>query len=183
MLTPSPLGISVPPAGRLSLQLQGAGQLEHLADLLPLGEDRVSGRFAADLAVSGTVAAPAANGSLRLSDARYENFAKGAVLTNMQAEVVGDRDRFTLTSFSAGDSAKGSLTARGNVVLRGASGPTADLSAKLADFRVAARDEAVATSTGTVSIAGALSEPKVSAALTIDRAEINLPAACRPMSS
>jgi translocation and assembly module TamB len=180
LLTPSPLGISVPPAGRLSLQLQGAGQLEHLADLLPLGEDRVSGRFAADVAVGGTVAAPAANGRLRLSDARYENFATGAVLTNMQAEVVGDRDRFTLASFSAGDSATGSLTARGNVVLQGASGPTADLSARLANFRVAARDEAVATSSGTVSIAGALSEPKVSAALTIDRAEINLPTSLPP---
>jgi len=180
LLTPSPLGISIPPAGRLSLQLQGSGQLEHLADLLPLGEDRVSGRFAADVTVAGTIAAPAANGRLRLSDARYESFATGAVLTNMQADVVGDRDRFTLTSFSAGDSAKGSLTAQGNVVLRGASGPTAELSAKLANFRVAARDEAVATATGTVSIGGALSAPKVGAALSIDRAEINLPESLPP---
>ena len=119
LLTPSPLGISVPPEGRLSLKLQGSGQLEHLADLLPLGEDRVSGHFAADISVGGTVAAPAANGRLRLSDARYENFATGAVLTNMQADLVGDRDRFTLTSFSAGDSASGSLKAQGNVVLAG----------------------------------------------------------------
>jgi translocation and assembly module TamB len=180
LLTPSPLGISMPPAGRLSLQLQGGGQLEHLTDLLPLGEDRVSGRFTANVAVDGTVAAPAASGQLRLSDARYENFATGAVLTNMQAEVVGDRDRFTLASFSAGDTAKGSLTAQGNVVLRGAAGPTADLSAKLANFRVAARDEAVAAASGTVSIAGALTSPKVGAALTIDRADINLPESLPP---
>src|SRR6202030_1825372 len=113
-------------AGR-AVELQGAGQLEHLADLLPLGEDRMSGRFAADIAVGGTVAAPAANGRLRLSDARYENFATGAVLTKMQAELVGDRDRFTLTSFSAQDSAHGSLSAQGYVALRGAAGPTADL--------------------------------------------------------
>ncbi len=180
LLTSSPLGISVPPGGRLSLQLQGAGQLEHLADLLPLGEDRVSGRFAADVAVSGTVAAPAANGRLRLSDARYENFATGAVLTKMQLDVVGDRDRFTLSSFSAADSANGSLKAQGNVVLRGAAGPTADLSATLTDFRVAARDEAVATATGSVTIAGPLAAPKVTAPLTINRAEINLPQSLPP---
>jgi translocation and assembly module TamB len=180
LLTPSPLGISVPPQGRLSLQLQGGGQLEHLADLLPLGEDRVSGRFAANVAVDGTVAAPAASGRLRLSDARYENFATGMVLTNLQADVVGDRDRFTLASFSAGDTAKGSLTSQGNVVLRGSSGPTADLSARLANFRVAARDEAVATASGTVSIAGALTSPKVGAALTVDRADINLPESLPP---
>ena len=180
LLTSSPLGISVPPEGRLSLQLQGAGQLEHLADLLPLGEDRVSGRFSADISVGGTVAAPAANGRLRLSDARYENFATGAVLTKMQADLVGDRDRFTLTSFSAGDSASGSLKAQGNVVLKGPSGPTAEFSATLANFRVAARDEAIATATGTVAIAGPLTAPRVTAPLTIDRADVNLPESLPP---
>jgi translocation and assembly module TamB len=180
LLTPSPLGVSMPPEGRLNLQLQGAGQLENLADLLPLGEDRVSGRFAADITIGGTVAAPAANGRLRLSDARYENFATGAVLTKMQADLVGDRDRFTLTSFSAGDSANGSLKAQGNIALRGAAGPTAGLSATLANFRVAARDEAVATASGTVSIVGPLTGPKVTAPLTINRADINLPESLPP---
>ncbi len=180
LLNPAPLGISVPTDGRLALQLQGSGQLEHLADLLPLGEDRVSGHFATNIAVGGTVGAPAANGRLQLSDARYENFATGAVLTKMQADVVGDRDRFTLTSFSASDTASGTLKARGNVALRGPAGPTAELSATLDNFRVAARDEAVATASGDVSIAGSLTAPKVTAPLTINRAEINLPESLPP---
>jgi translocation and assembly module TamB len=175
LLTPAPLGISMPADGRLAFRLQGAGRLDRLADLLPLGEDRISGRFAADVEIGGTLAAPAANGRLKLSDARYENFASGAVLTNLQAELVGDRDRFTLTSLSAADTAGGTLNAKGNVVLGGASGPRADLSANLAKFRIAARDEAVATATGTVSIAGPLTAPKVTAPLTIDRADITLP--------
>jgi translocation and assembly module TamB len=180
LLTPSPLGLSVPPAGRLSFQLRGAGQIEHMADLLPLGEDRVSGHFAADIAVEGTVAAPSVNGRVRLSDARYENFATGAVLTNMQADLVGDRDRLTLSSFSAGDTADGSINAQGNVILNGPSGPSAELSATLAHFRVAARDEAVATATGTVSIAGPLNAPKVTAPITVDRADISLPSSLPP---
>jgi translocation and assembly module TamB len=180
LLNPTSLGVSVPTGGRLALQLQGSGQLEHLADLLPLGEDRVSGHFATNATVGGTVVAPAASGRLQLSDARYESFATGAVLTKMQADLVGDRDRFTLTSFSASDTASGTLKARGGVALRGPEGPTAQLSATLDKFRVAARDEAVATASGTVSIAGALTSPKVGAALTIDRAEINLPASLPP---
>jgi translocation and assembly module TamB len=180
LLTAAPLGISVPPEGRLALQVQGAGQVEHLADLLPLGEDRVSGHFAADVTVGGTVASPAAKGSLRLSDGHYENFATGAVLNNMQADLVGDRDRFTLTSFSAADNASGSLKAQGNVVLSGPTGPTAQLSATLANFRVAARDEAVATASGTVAIAGPLTAPKVTAPLTVDRADISLPESLPP---
>ncbi len=180
LLTPAPLGISVPPEGRLALQVQGAGQLEHLADLLPLGEDRVSGRFAADIAVGGMVRSPAASGRLKLSGARYENFATGAVLTKMQADVVGDRDRFSLTSFSAADNASGSLKAQGNVVLKGPSGPTAELSATLTNFRVAARDEPVATASGTVSIAGSLTSAKLTAPLTVNRADINLPDSLPP---
>jgi translocation and assembly module TamB len=180
LLTPSPLGISIPANGALSLKLQGAGRLENLADLLPLGEDRVSGQFAADIAAAGTVAAPSASGRLKLSDGRYENFATGAVLTNLQAEAVGDRNRITLNSFSAGDSSSGSIKAQGNVVLTGPSGPTAALSATLANFRVAASDEAAATATGTVSITGPLTAPKVAAPLTIDRADINLPDSLPP---
>jgi translocation and assembly module TamB len=98
----------------------------------------------------------------------------------MQVDVVGDSDRFTLTSFSAADTASGSFKAQGNVVLKGASGPTAELSATLDNFRVASRDEAVATASGTVSIAGPLTGPKVTAPLTVNRAEINLPASLPP---
>src|SRR5215472_6382162 len=132
------------------------------------------------MAVGGTVASPSANGRLRITDGRYENFATGAVLTNMQADVVGDRDHFTLTSLAAGDSANGSLKAQGNVVLKGPTGPTAALSGTLANFRVAARDEAVATATGNVSITGPLTAPKAAAALTVDRADINLPESLPP---
>jgi translocation and assembly module TamB len=98
----------------------------------------------------------------------------------MQASLVGDRDRFTLTSFSAADNAGGTLRAQGNVLLRGTAGPTAELSATLANFRVAARDEAVASASGTVSIAGPLAGPKVTAPLTINHADINLPESLPP---
>ena len=180
LLTPSPLGISVPASGPLSFQLRGAGRLENLADLLPLGEDRVSGQFAADIPIGGTVAAPSASGRFKLSEGRYENFATGMVLTNLQAEAVGDRDRINLSSLSAGDSASGGLKAQGNVVLTGPSGPTAALSATLTNFRVAARDEATATATGMLSITGSLTAPKVAAPLTVDRADINLPDSLPP---
>ncbi len=130
LLTTAPFGISVPRDGPLALRVEGGGELGHLADLLPLGEDRLSGRFAADVSVGGTIAAPAASGKLTMSDARYANFASGAVLTDIDAALVGDRDRFTVASFSAADGAAGHLTGQGGIVLDGASGPTADLSAR-----------------------------------------------------
>lgn len=114
LLTSAPLGISLPSQGRLAINLQGGGEVGHLADLLPLGEDRLSGQFAIDASVGGTIAAPSAAGQLRLSDARYENFASGVVLANLQAELVGNGDRFRLTSLSAGDGVGGSVKAQGS---------------------------------------------------------------------
>ena len=180
LLNPAPLEVSVPAQGRLALSLQGSGEIGHLADLLPLGEDRLSGQFAADVSVGGTVAAPSASGQLRLTNAHYQNFASGAALTDLKADLVGEGDRFELAALSAGDGAGGSLKAQGSLVLGGALGPTAQFSAKLANFRVAARDEALATASGTVSVSGPLAALRVTAPLTIDRAEINLPNSLPP---
>src|SRR5207248_10121215 len=83
-------------------------------------------------------------------------------------------DRLTLREFSAGDTAKGSLSGHGSVVL-GGGGPNADLSVKLDRFRIVGRDEAVLTSSGTVGIAGAISSPKVTARITTDQGELRIP--------
>ena len=65
-------------------------------------------------------------------------------------------------------------------MLSSAAGPTAELSATLANFRVAVRDEALVTASGTISVNGPLTAPKVAAALTVDRAEVNLPDSLPP---
>jgi len=174
LLRPAPLAVSVPPQGRLALRVQGAGELANLADLLPLGEDRITGRFALDVSLDGTVGAPGASGSLTITDGRYENFATGAVLTKMKINLAGDRDRLTLREFSAGDTADGSLVARGSIGLNAAA-PSAELTATLEHFRVTARDEAVVTATGDVAVSGTIASPKVTAHLTAEQGDITLP--------
>ena len=174
VLRPAPLAVSMPPQGRLALRIEGAGELANLADLLPFGEDRISGRFALDVSLGGTVAAPSASGHLTVSDGRYENFATGAVLTKVKIELAGDRDRLTLREFSAGDSADGSLGARGSLGLSAAA-PAADLTVTLKHFRVAARDEMVMTASGDVAVSGMIASPKVTARLTAERGDITLP--------
>jgi translocation and assembly module TamB len=148
--------------------------------LLPIGEDRLGGKFAADFALGGTLASPTAGGQLSLSGGRYENFASGAVMTGIDAVLSGDRDHVTLTSFSAADSASGKITAQGGIVLNGSAGPTTSFAARLSNFRIAARDEAVVTASGQVSVRGPLTALDVKAPLTIDRADINLPDSLPP---
>jgi translocation and assembly module TamB len=180
LLTAAPLSLTMPPSGRLALKLEGTGDLGNVSDLLPIGEDRVSGHFSLDAGLNGTLANPAASGHLSITDGRYESFATGAVLTNLRVDLVGDRDRFTLRTLTAADSAKGTLTAHGSVALSGTPGPLIEFGAKLSGFRVAARDEAVVTVTGGLDIAGGIMAPKITGKLTVDRADCIIPDSLPP---
>jgi translocation and assembly module TamB len=180
VLTARPFNLAMPATGRLALRLQGAGDLANIADLLPLGEDRLAGNFTFDAGVAGSIASPAATGHLTITGGRYESFATGAVLTNLQVDLNGDRDRFTLRRLTAGDSANGKLSARGSIVLAGGAGPSVNLTATLTSFRVAARDEAVVVASGEVSVAGNLTSPKVQGRLTVDRADCQIPDSLPP---
>ncbi|HEV8679677.1 MAG TPA: translocation/assembly module TamB domain-containing protein, partial [Stellaceae bacterium] len=180
VLTARPLSITMPASGRLALRLQGAGDLANIADLLPLGEDRLAGPFTFDAGVTGSLAAPAATGHLTIAGGRYESFATGAVLTNLEVDLAGDRDRFTVRKLTAADTAGGTFSARGSIVLGGSAGPSADVVATLTSFRVASRDEAVVTASGEVTVGGSLAAPKVSGRVTVDRADCRIPDSLPP---
>ena len=180
VLTVRPLGLAMSASGRLALRVQGAGDLADIVDLLPLGEDRLSGHFTLDAGATGTLAAPAASGRLTIAGGRYESFATGAVMTNLQVDLIADRDRFTVRRLTAGDGAGGTLSARGSIMLRGSAGPSAELAATLTNFRVASRDEAVVTASGEVTAAGNLPSPKVSGRLTVVRADCRIPDSLPP---
>ncbi len=92
-----------------------------------------------------------------------------------------------LEDFAASDGANGSVRASGAIDLAGPDGPAFDAAAELKNFRALRRDEASATASGTVRLSGALAAPKVTAALTIDQAEIavprELPNSSRPVAA
>ena len=189
-LDPQTLAVAVPPQGRLAMRVSGGGDIANLADLLPLGEDRVTGRFALDGAVSGTVAAPAASGRLTVTGGRYENFATGAVLNDMRLEIVGDRDRLDAARVLGPRQRQGKprgarrghagrhRSGRRRCGRRG--GPVANVSVTLKDFRILGRDLATAAASGTVTVTGPLAAPHVMARLTTDQGEVNLPASLPP---
>jgi translocation and assembly module TamB len=180
VLTAAPFGLSVPARDRLALRVKGTGDLADLTELLPLGEGQLSGRFALDLGLAGTVAKPVSSGQLTIAAGRYANSATGVVVQNIAAEIAGDGNRLTLRRFSAGDGEGGKLTAEGDILLAGTNGPTAALRATLTKFRVTSRDEGAATASGTVAIAGTLTAPAVNARLTLDKADLALPASLPP---
>jgi translocation and assembly module TamB len=165
----------VPPQGALALRLEGEGDLAHLADLLPIGEDRLAGRFAIDLSVAGTVAAPQASGRLTVRDGHYESSFWGTALNGVAFDLVGANDRLLLKDFTGGDGDKGKIALQGAVDLAAAGGPVFDVAGTFTSFRAVQRDEATAVVSGDISLGGNIAAPRLGARLTIEQAELRVP--------
>lgn len=174
-IKPDLSGVVIPPDGSIQLKLEGAGRLETLSEILPLGEDRVSGAFTIDLSVGGTVAHPEAGGRLAVSDGQYDNDASGMTLRALTIELAGNQQSFVLKSLTGNDGGQGTIGASGRVDLAAANGPTLDIKAELKSFTGARGDTATAVLSGTASVTGPLAGPAVKAAITLDKANINIP--------
>lgn len=100
---------------------------------------------------SGQLAAPQVNGLVRADNLTYDNTTLGTRIFNMQLAGQFTRDRFVLQRLtgSAGD---GTLQAQGSVGLAAASGFPVDVTAQLANARLASSDALAATATGTIHI-------------------------------
>lgn len=174
-LDPSALAIEIPENEPVSFHAEGDGELASFADLLPIGEDRVSGRFRIDAIVRGTLAAPQAAGVLALENGRYESLELGTLVTDITAELAGDNDRFVLRRFSARDGRRGELAAEGGVLLSATPGPAFDVAARLTRFRLLGRDDMTASASGEARVSGTIIEPRVAARLRVDEAELRVP--------
>ena len=168
-------GVSVPTTGAISGHIKGGGRLEPLNDIAPIGEDRMGGAYAIDLSVSGTAGNPQAGGSLSVSDGSYVSEASGTVLKKLTVRVEGQGRQFTLAKFSATDGGSGTLDASGKVDLANVAGPSFDLQARLKSFTGASSDLMTAVLSGDAAVTGNLAAPHVTADLTIDKADVNIP--------
>jgi translocation and assembly module TamB len=170
------LAVDVPRDGAISLKVEGGADLANLADLLPIGEDRIAGRLTLDARVGGTIAAPAAAGRVTLTGGRYENMASGLVMNDLSAELAGDQDRFVVRRFSAKDGpGTGAMQVSGGVALSATPGPALDLKASFRQFQVVRRDEATGSASGDVQVGGTVAAPRVDAQIRVEQADVNIP--------
>jgi translocation and assembly module TamB len=170
-----PYGATVPRHEPFALRAEGDGKLEDIADLLPIGEDKLSGQYHLDLRASGTVASPNAAGQVTLSNGHYESLAYGTVLSGMTLDLVGNRDRIVLRRFSATDGSEGRLDISGTSLLTAKPAPAFDITAALRKFQLVHRDEAVAHGSGDLHITGNMAEPRVMGEFRVDDAQFYLP--------
>ena len=169
-----PFGVTTNANGPLRAKIKGSGEFGLLMPLLGLAEDKASGRYTLGLTVAGTLIRPSIQGSAKLDNGRYENFASGAVLTKLSLAANGADDQLNL-QLTASDNEGGKVEAQGALHLSGLQLAFIDLKANLNDFRAIRRDDVRARATGALALAGPLTDMTLSGQVSLDKMSIHVP--------
>ena len=150
----SPFAFDLPSNKPIKARLDGAADLALLSSIMPIGEARLSGRAQIALGVDGTLAAPKAAGTVTLADGRYENLLTGTLVDKIALRVIGDGSTVAIETLSATDGSGGKLSGSGRVALTPEGAGKADAKVHLDKFAALRLDEAQATVSGDLTLAG-----------------------------
>lgn len=173
-LSLQPFRLAVPPEGKIGGALDWSGSLEPVAELLPLGDNRIGGDIEVSARLAGTVGQPRMSGQASLTHGNYENLQTGTVLRNLDMSGRFDGSRLVLTKASADDGGSGRVSADGTVELSGAGNSVVDATVKFTRATLVRRDDVTAVMSGDLSLKGPMNDPTLAGKITGDRIEARL---------
>jgi translocation and assembly module TamB len=154
-------------AGTVSI----TGQIQPIWDLFLGGERSLAGQVAGQATLAGTLAAPRLNGRFDLTQGSYREKGVGLVLGDLNLRTSFDDTVAQIETFTANDTAGGTVTGQGRIGLREGSGSTARLT--LNRFRVIDNDIGEARASGPITIVrGQDGNIQLSGEMTVDEARI-----------
>ncbi len=166
-------------AGQLSLHLTGGTDLRLLDPILAAQGTTIRGVITPDLTVTGTAAAPNANGTVTLAGGAVQNIASGLNLTNISATLAAAGRLITLQKLQASAGA-GSITGHGTADL-GAAGFPLDLAIDAANATPVSSDLATESVNAALTIKGKIAGAMALAGeIDLLKANINIPKSLPP---
>jgi translocation and assembly module TamB len=163
----------IDPAAAMRLRALGGVDLALLNPLLTAEGRQVHGQVNLDATIGGTLAAPRADGTLRLANGDVQDLAQGVHLSAVTALVEASGETIRLSSLNA-RAGSGSLAAHGTIGLGGTM--PVDLALTAQKARPLASDRMTATLDANLSLRGDLAGTLAAGgSVTIDRADIGIP--------
>ncbi|PGH53605.1 hypothetical protein CRT60_27435 [Azospirillum palustre] len=175
VMNPDSYAVSVPPNGALEAAVNGTVDLSLANDLLAASGDRARGSLRLDVRAGGTVGKPALGGSVVLANGRYENRASGAVITNIEARLVGDGDVFTIQSFRGRTRNGGAISASGVIRPGAPADRQLDIALQADNARLMEIDLVTAEIGANLTLTGGFANARLAGPVDIRRAEIQVP--------
>lgn len=166
---------TLPETEPLDVRLTVDGDIARLGPLLAPDGHNMAGRFAGEISIAGTLARPRVEGEGGLTDGFYANDASGFVLRDIGMQLAGDERRLLLRNLTATDDDGGRLAGNGAVTFGDEGIGSVDLAVNLTTLSIARIDEVHATTSGGLRLAGPFRDLLLSGALTVDKADIEIP--------
>lgn len=167
--------VAVPPKGALEAAVSGTIDAALVNDLLAASGDRARGSLKIDVRADGTVETPRLGGSVVLTGGRYENRASGAVITDIEARLVGDGDVFTIQSFRGRTRNGGGIGARGVIHPAAPADRQLDIRLQADNARLVENDLLTAAVNADLTITGGFTHARLAGPIRIRRADIQIP--------
>ncbi len=163
--------------GNIAAHIALKGQLEHMAKLLPLSDQKLAGAVSADISASGRLAAPVIDAAVQLANGRFVDVAQGVQLSGItfgcsarQVDPVRQSGKI-LIDFGANDGRKGSIGMHGNADL---ATMVFDVNGKIDSLAPLRRQDINLLLSGSFGLKGPLTDPAVHADIVIDKGRIEL---------
>lgn len=164
--------------GAITGHADGQADLARLAELVPLGDQTVSGALTLNADISGQVAKPTVDATLRVAGGHYQNLDTGTSLTAIALSATARDSRHITIDIRGSDGGKGNFTATGEADLAG--GPSFNANIDMHRLRVVNLDLATADADGAVHFDGAGGQGGVSGHVIIDGGEVDISQALPP---
>ncbi|GAB5467053.1 MAG: translocation/assembly module TamB domain-containing protein [Rhodospirillales bacterium] len=168
-------GVDLDQNAPLSGQITWQGDMGPLVDLMPIGEQRLTGQGKIDLAVAGTLDVPQASGTVEITNGRYENLLTATIVRDLNLRLRGSQQRLVVEEASGNDGQNGTLSLTGAVDLANDPAPAVQLALKINDFALARRDDLYARMDVDMTVEGDLSNGlKVAGTITNEEIRANV---------
>lgn len=190
-LTDKPARLQVAVPMRLALEpfdfrlderspLQGSFEADadigRLSRFLSLDEQKLAGALQAAVRLGGRIGNPELGGSIRLQRGLYENGLSGTLIKDLDLEILLSGQSARITRLSANDGGVGRIEAKGGLTLDSASGGfQLNTEVNLDQATLVRSDDASATLSGQLAVAGDQRGAQAKGNLSIDKAEIRIP--------
>ena len=160
-------------SGALDMRAAGTVDLVTFDPILGATGRRARGRIALDATVTGTTAAPRASGSLVLAGGEVQDFALGARLFDIEANVLAQGDTVRIARFTA-RAGNGTMSAGGTIGLAAPMPVALTLTARKAS--PLSSDQLTAVLDADLTVRGAAAgRLDVAGRVSVERAEIRVP--------
>jgi len=169
-----PFALALPPGGAVSGAVSGPVSLGRVLALVLPVDDQITGTAVIEASLDGTIAAPRAAGSARLTGGRYLNATSEAVVDDLALEITAEGRRLALRG-NGTDGSGGTVALSGHVELDPDAKFPLQATLALRDFRAARRDDATARLSANLALGPDLGSPALEGEITVVEADIRIP--------